>query len=71
MTSAPIIMDFFGEQLADVETAWSVGTFGAIAEFMRDADEMATLAHADGMISVLACCGRSGLPILEKCARSP
>ncbi len=28
--------------LADPETAWSVGSFGAIAEFMRDPDEQAT-----------------------------
>ena len=51
MTSAPIVMDFLGEQLTDVETASSVGTFGAVTEFTRDADEMATLARAHGMIS--------------------
>ena len=69
MTSAPIIMDFLGEQLTDVETAWSVSTFGAVAAFTRDADEMATLARADGMISQTSL--SSSLPILEKCARSP
>jgi hypothetical protein len=29
------------ERLADTETAWSIGGFGAIAEFMRDADAVA------------------------------
>lgn len=31
--------DLICEQLADPESQWSLGTFGAIAEFMRDADE--------------------------------
>ncbi len=32
-------------QLADAEAQWSLGTFGAIAEFMRDADEAAEIAR--------------------------
>jgi hypothetical protein len=46
-------LGFLADRLADAETAWSLGTFGAIAEFTRDADETATLARADGMISVV------------------
>ena len=44
MTSAPTLLGFLADRLADAETAWSLGTFGAIAEFTRDADETATLA---------------------------
>lgn len=35
-------------QFADPETGWSVGTFGAIAEFTRDADEPCAIGH-DGL----------------------
>jgi uncharacterized protein DUF6925 len=35
---------FLGAQLADAETQWSLGTFGAIAEFARDVDEDAALS---------------------------
>lgn len=31
MTYARILLDFLAEHLADVETGWSIGTFGAIA----------------------------------------
>jgi hypothetical protein len=34
---------FFDNQLKDPSAAWSVGSFGAIAEFMRDPDEPVTL----------------------------
>ncbi|MGA8590692.1 MAG: hypothetical protein WB803_15620 [Pseudolabrys sp.] len=33
---------FFDNQLKDPSAAWSVGSFGAIAEFMRDPDEPVT-----------------------------
>ena len=32
-------------QLADADAQWSLGTFGAIAEFVRDADEVAEIAR--------------------------
>ncbi len=38
------LLDFLADRLADSETGWSLGTFGAIAEFTRDADEALTLA---------------------------
>jgi len=44
---AECLLAFLGEQLGQDETAWSVGSFGAIAEFMRDPDEPATF-HRDG-----------------------
>jgi hypothetical protein len=33
------VMEDLAEQAADSEVAWSLGTFGALAEFMRDAGE--------------------------------
>lgn len=55
------LFDFLAGQLADTETAWSVGTFGAIAEFTRDADEAATISRANGTISAVT--ARGGLRI--------
>ena len=61
MTRAPTRLDFLAEHLTDVETAWSVGTFGAIAEFTRDAEETAALDRGTNAISVVT--GRGGLRI--------
>lgn len=61
MTGSANLLDLLAGQLGDAETAWSVGTFGAIAEFTRDADEATTLARADG--AVLAMTARGGLRI--------
>ncbi len=61
MTTVPQLSDLLADQTADVETAWSLGTFGAIAEFTRDASEMATLACNDSMVSAVT--SRGGLRI--------
>jgi hypothetical protein len=37
MVTTDDLIDFLAGQLADVEAGWSFGTFGAIAEFTRDA----------------------------------
>jgi len=58
------LLDFLANQLADADTAWSLGTFGAIAEFTRDADEAAAISRADDMISAVT--ARGGLRI-EAC----
>jgi hypothetical protein len=50
-------LGFLSDQLADPEVAWSLGAFGVIAEFTRDADEATTLDRADGMISVVTALG--------------
>jgi hypothetical protein len=55
--------DFLASKLADVESGWSVGTFGAIAEFTRDADEQATLYRDRGTVSVST--ARGGLRITD------
>src|SRR5882724_9776530 len=39
--------DLISDQLADPEAHWSLGTFGAIAEFVRDADEPAEIAQTE------------------------
>lgn len=44
MREAPQLIDLISGQIADPETQWSLGTFGAIAEFSRDAGEPVTLA---------------------------
>ena len=41
--STPTPLGFLAEQLADVEIGWSIGSFGAIAEFTRDVDEAVAL----------------------------
>ena len=47
------LMDFLADQLVDIEAGWSVGTFGAIAEFTRDAGEPADLDQTSDGISVV------------------
>jgi hypothetical protein len=55
------ISEFLADQLSDPETGWSLGTFGAIAEFTRDADEAATF-NLDGSV-ISAVTARGGLRI--------
>src|SRR5262249_29791214 len=44
---------FLDAQLADAETQWSLGTFGALAEFSRDAGEPITLSRDATSLSAL------------------
>ena len=55
------IAGFLADQLADASVQWSLGTFGAIAEFMRDADELVTLVRAASSLS--ATTARGGIRI--------
>ena len=57
--SCQTLLEFFDQQLADAETAWSVGSFGAIAEFMRDVDEAMAIKRGTG--SITAATARGGL----------
>jgi hypothetical protein len=61
VTRVPSLLDFLAEQLADTQTAWSVGTFGAVAEFTRNAAEAATLDLGPDAISAVT--ARGGLRI--------
>jgi hypothetical protein len=56
------LLECLAAQLADSEVAWSLGTFGAIAEFMRDADEPVSLDQTDR--SVCAITARGALRIV-------
>lgn len=48
------------DALEDPGTAWSLGSFGAIAEFMRDADE-GVVALRDGRLGMATCRGAVAL----------
>jgi hypothetical protein len=55
------IVDLLHRQIADADTQWSLGTFGGIAEFSRDSDEMVTVTQsATGAAAVTA---RGGIAI--------
>jgi uncharacterized protein DUF6925 len=47
VNDVPGNFEFLAAQMADPRTNWSLGTFGAIAEFARDADEPLTLSRRD------------------------
>ena len=47
------IIEFLAGRLADSTTQWSLGTFGAIAEFSRDVDERAALALEGPALAVV------------------
>jgi hypothetical protein len=55
------LVAFLDAQMADAETQWSVGTFGAIAEFARDEGEPVALSK--GMTSLSAVTERGGIRI--------
>lgn len=55
------LVDFLSEQLADREVGWSLGTFGAIAEFTRDAGEPTEIDLTDGFAAAVT--GRGGLRV--------
>jgi hypothetical protein len=52
---------FLAAQMADPRTSWSLGTFGAIAEFARDVDEPLTFSRSDGVLAVVT--ARGGIRI--------
>lgn len=62
MNAPDSLMDLLASQLADTEAGWSVGTFGAIAEFTREAGEAFDLARSAGDISVVT--GKGGVRIV-------
>jgi hypothetical protein len=58
------VFDLIADQLANPEAQWSLGTFGAIAEFSRDADEPAEIAQTDEAASVMT--PRGGIRIVAR-----
>jgi hypothetical protein len=59
MTDA--ISDFLADRIADPHTSWSIGSFGAIAEFVRDPDEPARFESSGTSLAVVT--GRGGIRI--------
>jgi hypothetical protein len=53
MTLAAAAIDLLQRQIADPDTQWSLGTFGAIAEFSRDYDEPVRLAQSTETVSAV------------------
>ena len=52
VTSAPNLFGFFRRAADRCRNRWSIGTFGAIAEFTRDARETAALDRGSDVVSV-------------------
>jgi hypothetical protein len=59
--SAEHFLEFVDKQLRQTDAAWSVGSFGAVAEFMRDPDEPVTF-HRNGK-ALSAVTARGGVSI--------
>ncbi|MDO9563365.1 MAG: hypothetical protein Q7J60_17255 [Bradyrhizobium sp.] len=54
-------IDLLHQAITDPDTQWSIGTFGAIAEFSRDPGEPVTLRQADDAVSAIT--ARGGIAI--------
>ena len=53
--------DLVRREIADPDTQWSLGTFGAIAEFARDCDEPVHLSQSADAVSAVT--ARGGIAI--------
>jgi hypothetical protein len=53
MTAPAAAADLLRREIANHDTQWSLGTFGAIAEFARDPDEPVDLIHSPELVSAL------------------
>ena len=51
------LLEVLANQISDAETGWSLGTFGAIAEFTRDAHETVALDRSDDAVSAVTARG--------------
>ena len=61
MNDAARHIELLAAQMADHEASWSLGTFGAIAEFARDGDEPVELSRTDAHVA--AATARGGIRI--------
>jgi hypothetical protein len=50
-------LDFIAAQLADTDAQWSLGTFGAVAEFMCGLDEQVVSARSENAVSAVTARG--------------
>jgi len=55
------IFEFLASQMADAEAHWSLGTFGAIAEFVRNPDEPVAFSRTGNSVSAVT--ARGGIRI--------
>jgi hypothetical protein len=51
ITAPATAIDLLHREIANPDTQWSLGTFGAIAEFVRDRDEPVRLTRSDDGVS--------------------
>jgi hypothetical protein len=61
--------DLLRREIANSDTQWSVGTFGAIAEFSRDRDEPVALQQSDHAVSAVT--ARGGIAIAHTARTRP
>ena len=61
MTAPETAVDLLHREIANPDTQWSLGTFGAIAEFSRDADEPVVLNRSADAVSAVT--ARGGIAI--------
>jgi hypothetical protein len=61
MTVAVVAIDLVQREIENPDTQWSLGTFGAIAEFSRDHDELARLMQSSAAVSAVT--ARGGIVI--------
>ena len=61
MTAPAMAADLLHREIANPDTQWSLGTFGAIAEFARDSDEPVSLQQSDDAVSAVT--ARGGISI--------
>jgi hypothetical protein len=59
-------LEFLAAQMADHEANWSLGTFGAIAEFMRGADEPVALSRSGAAVAAVTARGGIRIEVREE-----
>ncbi len=67
MTTQSAAIDLLHAQIADADTQWSLGTFGGIAEFSRDRDEMVSLTQSATGASAVTARGGVAIEPSDKC----
>ena len=69
MSDAGTTFEFLAAQMINAETQWSLGTFGGIAEFMRDPNEPVTITRNGKSFSAVTV--RGGVRIRIKAPKVP
>jgi hypothetical protein len=69
MTAAANAIDLLHREIANPDTQWSLGTFGAIAEFSRDRGEPVLLIRSDDGASAVT--ARGGIAIRHRARSRP